>query len=160
VNYLLGLLVPGDVTINWLSQDPWYWVAIVVTDLWQWTPFMFIVLLAGLATIPPTLYEAASIDGATAWSSFRSITLPLLVPTVLIAVTFRMIDAFKLFDSIYILTLGGPGTATTTISFYLYQQVFPQFKFGEAAAGSWLFLILITVLALALVRKIQPRAVR
>jgi multiple sugar transport system permease protein len=160
VNHLLSFVVPGGVSVNWLGQDPWYWVAIVVTDAWQWAPFMFVVLLAGLVSIPAELYEASSLDGANAWQSFRSITLPLLVPVILVAITFRVIDAFKLFDVIFVLTNGGPGTATYTLSFFLYQQVFPQFRIGEAAAGSWMFLILVALLAMALVRRIQPGAER
>jgi multiple sugar transport system permease protein len=160
VNYLLSFLVPGDVTINWFTEVPWNWVAIIFTDAWQWTPFMFVILLAGLTAIPVSYFEAASLDGASTFQTIRRITIPLMVPVILVAVVFRMIDAFKFFDIIFILTSGGPGTSTYTASYYLYQQVFPQFKIAHAAAGSWLFLILVTVLSIGLVRRIMPRAVR
>jgi multiple sugar transport system permease protein len=160
VNYLLGLLVPGGVNVNWFTEVPWNWIAIIVTDAWQWTPFMFVILLAGLTAIPPEYFEAASLDGASTWQTVRRITIPILVPVILVAVAFRMIDAFKFFDAIFILTSGGPGTSTYTASFYLYQQVFPQFKIAHAAAGSWLFLILVTVLSIGLVRRILPQATR
>jgi multiple sugar transport system permease protein len=160
VNYLLGLVVPGEVTINWFTEMPWNWIAVVVTDAWQWTPFMFVILLAGLTAIPGEYFEAASLDGASTLQTIRRITIPLLVPVILVAVVFRMIDAFKFFDIIFILTSGGPGTSTYTASFYLYQQVFPQFKIAHAAAGSWLFLILVTVLCVGLVRRIMPRTIR
>jgi multiple sugar transport system permease protein len=160
IDYLLGLFVPGDVTINWFTETPWNWIAIIVTDAWQWTPFMFVILLAGLTAIPMEFFEAASLDGASVWQTIRRITIPIMVPVILVAVVFRMIDAFKFFDTIFILTSGGPGTSTYTASYYLYQQVFPQFKIAQAAAGSWLFLILVTLLTIGLVRRIMPRAVR
>ena len=115
---------------------------------------MFIILLAGLAAIPDTLYEAADLDGAKPRQSFFFVTLPLLLPIILIAVTFRLIDAVKLFDIIFTLTRGGPGTDTYTASYYLYQQGFEFFHLGQATAGAWMFLIGISLISFWLVRRL------
>jgi multiple sugar transport system permease protein len=154
VNYVLSLIWPGDVTIIWSIQYPWNWISIVVTDAWQWTPFMFVILLAGLVAIPDDVYEAAALDGASRWQTFREVTLPLLLPVMTVAVAFRVIDALRIFDIIYALTGGGPGTSTYTASFFLYEQGFTLFNFGEASAGSWMFLVVISFIAYWLVRRL------
>ena len=153
-DYLLSQLLHHPVAISWLGETPWVYISIVVADVWQWTPFMFVILLAGLAAIPPHLYEAAELDGVGARQTFRYVTLPQLAPMMLLAVTLRLLDAVKLFDVIFMLTGGGPGTATYTMSFYLYQIGFQQFHLSMATAGSWLFLILLSVVILALVRRL------
>ena len=160
-NYLLGKLVGHEVTISWLTERPWNIIAIVVADVWQWTPFMFVLLLAGLTSIPPHIYEAAELDGVNAWQAFWALTLPQLAPMILLAVTFRMLDAVKLFDVIFMLTGGGPGTSTYTASYYLYQVGFQQFHISQATAGSWLFLLAITALVTVLLRRLlRPEAAR
>jgi len=154
-DYLLGQLLGRPVTISWVGEVPWAYIAIVVADVWQWTPFMFVILLAGLSAIPSHLYEAAELDGVRAAQTFRYVTLPQLAPIILLAITFRLLDAVKLFDVIFMLTGGGPGTATYTMSFYLYQIGFQQFHLSIATAGSWLFLILLSVVIMALVRRLM-----
>jgi multiple sugar transport system permease protein len=154
-DFLLSQLLGRPVTISWVSELPWAYIAIVVADVWQWTPFMFVILLAGLAAIPPHLYEAAELDGIRAIQTFRYVTLPQLAPIILLAVTFRLLDAVKLFDIIFMLTGGGPGTATYTSSFYLYQMGFQQFHLSVATAGSWLFLILLSIVIMILVRRLM-----
>jgi multiple sugar transport system permease protein len=126
MNWLLGKLLGHPVTIDFTNDSPWTYISLILADTWQWTPFMFVILLAGLTAIPDDLYEAADLDGAKPRQSFLFVTLPLLAPIVLIAVTFRFIDASKLFDIIYSLTRGGPGTDTYTASYYLYQQGFER----------------------------------
>jgi multiple sugar transport system permease protein len=153
-DYVLSRLSGHPVTISWLTEAPWNFIAIVLADAWQWTPFMFVILLAGLTSIPDELYEAANLDGASPWQSFFHVTLPLLASIILLAVTFRLLDAVKLFDIIYILTGGGPGTSTYTASFYLYQIGFQQFHLSQATAGSWIFLALTTVVVAVLVRRL------
>lgn len=153
-NYLLGQIVGHDVNIGWTSQTPWVYVAIVLADAWQWTPFMFVILLAGLTAIPDELYEAADLDGAKPRQAFFFVTLPLLVPIALVAITFRFIDAAKLFDLIYVLTRGGPGHETYTASYYLYEQGFQFFHLGSATAGAWLFTIALAVISFQLVRRL------
>jgi multiple sugar transport system permease protein len=153
-DYLLSQLLGRAVTISWVGEVPWVYFAIVIADVWQWTPFMFVILLAGLAAIPPHLYEAAELDGVSHLQTFRYVTLPQLAPIILLAITFRLLDSVKLFDIIFMLTGGGPGTATYTASFYLYQIGFQQFHLSIATAGSWLFLILLAVVIMAVVRRL------
>src|SRR6202042_69269 len=114
---------------------------------------LFVILLAGLAAIPPHLYEAAELDGIGAIQTFRYVTLPQLASVMLLGLTLRLLDAVKLFDVIFMLTGGGPGTSTYTTSFYLYQIGFQQFHLSIATAGSWLFLILLAVVIMAVVRR-------
>jgi len=134
-------------------------LAIIIADVWQWTPFMFVILLAGLTAIPPNLYEAAELDGVDGWRAFWLITVPLLAPMMLLAITFRLLDAVKLFDTIFIMTGGGPGTNTYTSSFYLYTIGFTQFHLGEATAGAWIILILTAIVITFLVRRLlRPEA--
>jgi multiple sugar transport system permease protein len=153
-NYLLGKLLGHAVNIDFSAVRHWYFVSIVMADAWQWTPFMFVILLAGLSSISDQLYEAAEIDGAKPRQSFFFVTLPLLMPIILLAVTFRLIDALKLFDVVYVLTRGGPGTDTYTLSYYLYQQGFQLFHLGQGTAGSWMFMVLIALISFQLVRRL------
>jgi multiple sugar transport system permease protein len=152
-DYLVTQLF-GPTEISWLTGNPWKYISLIVADIWQWTPFMFVILLAGLTSVSPELYEAAELDGVSRWQTFWNITLPQIAPLILIAVTFRFLDAIKLFDIIFIMTGGGPGTSTYTTSFYLYQTGFQHFHLGQATAGSWLFLILTAVLIMFLVRRL------
>jgi multiple sugar transport system permease protein len=158
-DYLLSKLLGHPVTISWLTEAPWNFVAIIVADVWQWTPFMFVILLAGLAAIPPHLYEAAELDGVSHRQAFLYITLPQLAPIILLAITFRLLDAVKLFDVIFMLTGGGPGTMTYTTAFYLYQIGFQQFHLSAATAGSWLFLLLLAAVITILVRRLLRREI-
>ncbi len=153
-NYLLGLLLGQEVTINWLTQWPFNFMALVMADVWQWTPFIFVILLAGLTSIPPHVYEAAEIDGVGAWDTFWYITVPYIAPMMLLAVTFRLLDAIKLFDTIFVMTAGGPGTQTYTASYYLYIVGFTQFHLSRATAGAWIFLILTLIVVQMLVRRL------
>jgi multiple sugar transport system permease protein len=154
LNWMLSRLLGHPVTIDFTNDSPWYYIALIVADAWQWTPFMFVILLAGLSAISDELYEAAEIDGAKPRQSFFFVTLPLLMPIALIAITFRFIDAAKLFDIIYSLTRGGPGTETYTSSYYLYQQGFEFFHLGQGTAGSWMFMVFLTVISFWLVRRL------
>jgi multiple sugar transport system permease protein len=153
-NQLASGVWPGDVTLDFTVDSPWVYIVLFMADVWQWTPFMFVILLAGLAAIPDSLYEAADLDGAKPFEAFRFVTVPLLLPIILIAVTFRLIDAAKLFDIIFSLTRGGPGTDTYTTTYYLYQQGFELFHLGQGTAGSWMFMIILSVIAFWLVRRL------
>ncbi len=152
-DYLVTQLF-GPTEVSWLTGNPWKYISLIVADIWQWTPFMFVILLAGLTSVSPELYEAAELDGVSRWQIFWNITLPQIAPLILIAVAFRLLDAIKLFDIIFIMTGGGPGTSTFTASFYLYQTGFQHFHLGQATAGSWLFLILTAVLIMFLIRRL------
>jgi multiple sugar transport system permease protein len=145
VDFLLGKLVGHQVAIDWSAHTGWTYAGIVLADAWQWTPLVFLILLAGLRLIPAELYEAAAIDGATPWQSFRSITAPLLAPVALLALTLRLVDATKLFDVPFV--FGGGSAPTRTATLYLYRQGFTDFFYSFAAAGSWLFVLIVAVVA-------------
>ena len=147
INHLLGLVAGRDVNIVWLAHRDTALAAMVVTDVWQWTPFMLLVLLAGLTGVNPELYEAASLDGAGWWASLRDISLPGIAPVVAVAVLFRALDAFKLFDLVFMFTQGGPGTSTESISWYIYQLGFRFFRLGYASAVSYVAVVILTVVA-------------
>ncbi len=160
VDYLLSLLLQRPVEISWLTESPWNYIAIITADTWQWTPFMFVILLSGLTAIAPELYEAAALDGASRLQAFVHVTVPQLLPIMLLALTLRLLDAIKLFDIIYVMTGGGPGASTYTTSYYLYVTGFQQFHLSVATAGSWIFLAITAVIIAVLVRKLlRPEAV-
>lgn len=145
VNSLLGSL--GFEPVEWLTRERTALLSLVVVDTWQWTPFIMLIALAGLTAVPHYLYEAASIDRASEWFRFRHITLPLVWPLLLIAVMFRAIEAFRLFDLVYILTNGGPGVSTETLSFHVYKVAFLGFNTGTASAYGILMVLVVIVLA-------------
>jgi multiple sugar transport system permease protein len=143
----LGLIETG---INWLGEPTLAMVAVIFADVWKTTPFISILLLAGLQSISPDLYEAHRIDGASPWQSFYQITLPLLIPQILIAVLFRFAQAFGIFDLIAVMTGGGPGGATEVVSLYIYSTVMRYLDFGYGSALVVVtFLLLITGVAIA-----------
>jgi multiple sugar transport system permease protein len=120
--------------------------SMMLIDIWQWTSFMFLILYAGLRSLPQDPYEASAVDGASPWQTFWTVTLPLLRPVLMIALIFRVMDAFKAFDHINMLTGGGPGSRTTTISVLMYKTAFEKDKLGAACALSILFLVLINII--------------
>jgi multiple sugar transport system permease protein len=124
--------------------------AIMAADVWQWTPFCFILCLAALQSLPAEPYEAAAVDGASSWQVFRRITLPLVTPAVIVTFLFRLLIALKVFDLVFILTYGGPGSATQVVSFYIYKIGFTMFKTGYAAALTILVLVLLAVISTVL----------
>jgi multiple sugar transport system permease protein len=145
---------------EWLTNKNLAMVSLIIVDAWQWTPFIMLIVLAGLTAVPKYLYEAAEIDRASEWFKFRRITLPLVAPLLLIAVMFRAIEAFRLFDLVYILTGGGPGGTTETLSFNVYKVAFFGFDTGRASAYGILMVIVVTVAAqfyLRYLNKLQER---
>ena len=120
----------------WFIQPRLAWVPVVLADVWKTTPFVALLLLAGLQNIDASLYEAARIDGASAWRQFRHVTLPLLKPAILVALIFRTLDAFRVFDLIYALTGGGPGTSTEPIALYTFNALLQNLQFGYGSALS------------------------
>jgi ABC-type sugar transport system permease subunit len=137
---------------GWLTDDVRAWVPVILADTWKETPFVALLLLAGLQGIDPSLYEAARIDGASPWRQFRHVTLPLLVPAILVALIFRTMNAFRVFDLIYVLTGGGPGTATEPISLYTYNSLMHNLRFGYGSALSVLVFFVTFALALGYIR--------
>lgn len=141
----------------WLADPNLAVLAVIFTDVWEWTPLVMMVLLAGLQSISLEPYESAKIDGASSLQIFFYITLPLLRLPILAVVLIRVIDTIKLFDIIYVLTMGGPGGRTETISFYTYLVGFRYFRMGYAAALSYLILIITIVLSMIFIRLMRPK---
>jgi len=154
INYALHDVAGGPM-IDWLNQLKIALWALVLVDVWMWTPFMMLIALAGLSAVPKYLYEAAEVDQASAWFRFRHITLPLVTPLLLIAVLFRSVDAYRLFDQAWVLTGGGPGSSTQVASFYLYLVAFNDFETGLGSAIGYVMLIVIIALANLLIRRIN-----
>ncbi len=138
--------------IAWLSESGFALLSLVIVDTWQWSPFMFLVLYAGLQSIPTELSEVAQIDGASGWKILRHVTLPLLSPFVILAFLFRLMDAFKVFDSISVLTKGGPGTSTEVVSWLSYLTGFTYFRLGYAAAMAIILYIFVMIISQVLLR--------
>lgn len=145
---VLGL---GDVP--WLSDPTMAVVSIIVMDVWQWTPFMFLILLAGLEGLPADLFEAAEIDGASRWHVLSGITLPLLVPIITIALVFRVMFAIATFDSVFVLTKGGPALTTDLITLFIQREGLMNLNVASASAASFLVLILVFVATKLLFRR-------
>jgi ABC-type sugar transport system permease subunit len=142
----------------WFADPLAAWVPIVLADVWKTTPFVALLLLAGLQNIDRSLYEAAQIDGASAWRQFTAITLPLLKPALLVAFVFRTVDAFRVFDVIYVMTGGGPGTATEPIAIYTFSALLENLRFGYGSALSVIIFAVTFLLALVAIRLIGRRA--
>jgi len=148
LNYLLSLagIPPQLWTYNPSTVIP----SLVLVETWQWTPLVMLIVLGGLATLPIEPYESAQLDGATAWQMFRHITFPLVLPFLMVATIIRTIDAIKSFDIIFVITQGGPGTASETLNIFLYQQAFAFYKIGYASAVVVVFFAIIVALSLVL----------
>jgi multiple sugar transport system permease protein len=152
VNYYLG--VAGLPPVEWLSNPKVAMASVVLVDVWNTTSFVALMLLAGLQSLPDEPFEAAKIDGASGVQTFIYLTLPLLRPFILVALLWRFIDTFRIFDVIYLLTAGGPARVTETVSIYVYRYGFQSFNLGIAAAASFTMLLIMLVIAGILARSI------
>jgi multiple sugar transport system permease protein len=141
-NYLLASI--GLPRSDWLASPQWVIPTIAFIDTWQWTPFVALIVLGGLQSLPQNVYEAAQIDGASRWKTFWRITLPLLMPTLVTAAILRSVDLLRFFDIIYITTQGGPGNASNTLNIYGFRKGFEFFEIGYASA------LMITLCAIVL----------
>ena len=146
LNYVLGT------KINWLGDPRWALHAAILADVWKTTPFVVLLLLAGLQVIPEDLYRAARIDGAGTWQLFRHITLPLLLPVILLALLFRTMDAARVFDLIFVLTGGGPANQTETLVVYAYKLLYRTLQFGYGSAVAVATFLFVLTLSLAYLR--------
>ncbi|MEM8539678.1 MAG: sugar ABC transporter permease [Pseudomonadota bacterium] len=140
----------GFEPIPWLSDGTWSFAAVIIADVWQWTPFIFILSLAALQSLPQSALEAAEIDGATDWQKVLFIKLPLMMPVLIVAALLRLIDAFKVLEVILVMTNGGPGLSTEILSLRIYRTAQEFQKLGEAAAMSNYLLIMLTILTAAM----------
>ena len=155
LNQLLGLAgLPGR---DWLGEKTLAFASVVAVDVWHWTPFVFLLLLAALESLPQDVYEAARIDGANAWQELRHVTLPLMWPAIAVTAVFRLIVSFKVFDEVYLLTGGGPGTATEVVSFTIYRRFFTEDRIGYGAAISVVVLFLLTLVIILSVAALRRR---
>jgi multiple sugar transport system permease protein len=152
LNHVLGA------RINWLGDPSLALHAAIAMDVWKSTPFVALLLLAGLQAIPRDLYRAAAVDGAGAWTTFRRITLPMLVPVILVAAVFRTIDALRVFDAIFVLTGGGPANGTETLSIYAYKVLFQALDIGYGATLSVAVLALTAAVTFAYARLLRGSA--
>ena len=155
VNQVLGWFAGEPVSILWTINPQFVYPAILIAEIWQWTPFMFLLLLAALLNIDQSLTEAAEIDGASYWTVFRRIMLPAIWPVVAVAMLIRGLDLFRLFDVVWALTEGGPGTMTETVSVYAYVQGFRQFETSYTAAIAFLVIVLLSVIVIGALRRME-----
>lgn len=147
--YLLKFHLISD-PIAYLGQTSLAMPALMAADVWQWTPFCFLLCLAAFQSLPSDPYEAAAVDGASSWQVFRRLTLPMVAPSVIITFLFRLLIALKVFDLVFMLTYGGPADSTNVASFYIYKVAFTMFKTGYAASMTVLVFLLVSVIATAL----------
>ncbi len=155
INYFLNLIgIPGQ---EWLGSATLALPSIMAVEVWQQTPIVIFILAAGIQSLPVDIYKSASVDGASKWQVFTRITLPLLKPVFFVALLLRIMDAFKIFDTVYVMTYGGPGKATELISMFIYKEGLKYFKIGRASALSIMFLILIFLISINFLRRIQKQ---
>lgn len=147
--------------LGMVNLPPWFsniWLArlaIILVDVWQWTPFCFLVLLAGLQALPDEIYEAAILDSSSGWDTFRYITLPLLSPVIFTVTILRLIEAFKMLDIPFSMTSGGPGAATQTLSFYIYLTGLRNFNAGYASALAYLLLLIMLIISFSFFNRLR-----
>ena len=153
INQVLGWFAGEPVTLLWTVDPALVYPAILIAEVWQWTPFMFLLLLAALSNVDRSQLEAAEIDGAGFWRTFRGIVLPAIWPVMAIAILIRALDLFRLFDVVWALTRGGPGTRTETFSVYAYVLGFQQFETSYTAAMSFVVIILLAASVTLVLRR-------
>lgn len=157
VNAVLSSILARPVDIPWLTGKVLAVISIMIVDIWEWTPLMFLILLSGLMALPEDQINAAVILGASRWQRFRLITFPLLKPVITIALIIRGMEAIKIFDPIWIMTTGGPGTSTETISVYMYKHGFKFLNWSWVSAGGILIMIVISIASIYALKPIREK---
>ncbi|MEI7970161.1 MAG: sugar ABC transporter permease [Betaproteobacteria bacterium] len=155
INQVLGWIAGHEVTLLWTIKPNLVYPAILIAEIWQWTPFMFLLLLAALSGVDKSQLEAAAIDGAGYWRTFFRIVLPAIWPVMAVAILIRGLDLFRLFDIVWALTKGGPGTQTETVSIFTYVKGFQQFETSYTAAVALLIIVLLSVVVMAALRRVE-----
>jgi multiple sugar transport system permease protein len=155
INQVLSWFAGEPMTVLWVIKAHLVYPAILLAEIWQWTPFMFLILLAALSNVDKNLTEAAEIDGASSWRIFWRIVMPAIWPVMAIALLIRGLDLFRLFDVVWALTKGGPGTMTETISIYTYIQGFRQFETSYTAAIAFLVIVMLSVAVIFALRRME-----
>jgi len=148
----------GGPVIPWVSNSKMALPSLILLDTWEWVPFMTIVLLAGLQSLPPEVFECARVDGANEWDIFRHITLPMLAPVSITVILIRALEAFKLFDIVMVMTGGGPGTATETVTMYAYTVGMKNGNLGYASAIAYSLLIMVVLFSTIFLNSLRGRA--
>jgi multiple sugar transport system permease protein len=154
LNALLGVM--GAAPVGWLAQENTAFIAIIIADIWQWTPFVFIMMIAALANVDNSVLEAARMDGANWWQTTFRVKLPMIMHVIAITLLMRLIDAFRVLEVIYILTFGGPGDSTEILSLHIYKTAFVSQRLGSAAAISVLLLVVVAGLSWAALSLSNP----
>ncbi|GAB4526346.1 MAG: sugar ABC transporter permease [Anaerolineae bacterium] len=155
LNAIVSLLIGRPFTLTWLSSEFTAMIAVIVAEVWQWTPLMFLIMLSGLVGLPEDQMRAATMLGASFWQKFRYLMLPMLKPIIVIALVIRGMEAVKIFDMIYLMTTGGPAQATETISIYMYKVAFQQVRWSFSAAAAMTILVIMTIIASYALRPLQ-----
>jgi multiple sugar transport system permease protein len=145
VHHLIGLAFPSMIDRIWLADSTLSMVAVIAVDVWHWAPYMTLVMLGGLASIPKETEEAARVDGASAWAVFRDVTLPQLLPVISVVLVLKTVFALKAFDIIYTLSNGGPGRSTQTLAYFVYETAFNYYNMGYAAAAAYILTAVLLV---------------
>lgn len=155
INHLFTVL--GLPNLPFLTDSNWAMGAIIVVEVWQWTPFVILMMLAGLQTLPAEVFEAANLENASPWQQFWGITFPMLLPISAAVIFIRIIESFKIIDTVFVLTGGGPGIATETLTLFAYQEGFKKFNLGYTSALSFLFLIVIILFGVIYLAVLRPQ---
>lgn len=144
----------GGHAVTWLAGRATAFASILIVEVWQQLPVVIFILAAGISSLPEGIFEAADIDGATRWQRFRLLTVPLLRPVIAVVLLLRIMDCFKVFDALYTLTYGGPGSSTELISLFIYKQGLKFFQIGRATSMSWLFLVVVFIVSISFMRQV------
>lgn len=155
INQIISWFAGEEVRMLWTTENHLVWPAILIAEVWQWTPFMFLLLYAALSNVDREQLEAAQIDGAPWWMVLRRVVLPAIMPVLFIAVLIRALDLFRVFDVIWTMTNGGPGTSTETISIYAYNVAFREFEISYSSAIAFLVITILTVAVVWAIRRVE-----
>jgi len=155
LNAIVSMLIGRPVTVIWLSSEFTAMIAVIIAEVWQWTPLMFLIMLSGLMGLPEDQMRAATMLGANFWQKFRYLMFPMLKPIIIIALVIRGMEAVKIFDMVFLMTTGGPAQATETISIYMYKVAFQQVRWSYAAAAAMIILAIMTIIASYALRPLQ-----
>ncbi|WP_099826481.1 carbohydrate ABC transporter permease [Oceaniglobus indicus] len=146
----------GFPNLPYLTDANWALGSLIAVEIWQWTPFVILLLLAGLQGLPDDVYEAAELEGASPWQQFWSITFPMMLPISAAVIFIRIVESFKIIDTVFVMTGGGPGIATETLTLFAYQEGFKKFNLGYTSALSFLFLAVVLILSLVYLALLKP----
>jgi len=155
INAVVSFLIGRPFEVAWLSTEFTAMVAVIIAEVWEWTPLMFLIMLSGLVGLPEDQMRAATMLGASFWQKFRYLMLPMLKPIIVIALVIRGMEAVKIFDMVYLMTTGGPAQATETISIYMYKVAFQQVRWSFAGAAAMIVLAIMTIIASYALRTLQ-----